>query len=257
MDPLRGCYVMTENYFWKESLTKNGKNVGQGFTCTERSRGIPCQGRIFYRIIQNGMFFLFFLFAKFYCRFKVYGIEKVDFTKPLILASNHTSFLDSLFILLSLPAKVRRRTYVLTASKLFSLPYLLHGLIARFANPISVERAGDFLSALQKSTAILKGGGLILIHPEGKMSYDGNFRPFKTGVGLLSDELGVPVVPIYIGGTFKVLKRTDIIPKPAKVTVHYGEEIDPKEFNTIGKKYARYRAITEKIKDDIIKLGKA
>ena len=72
-------------------------------------------------------------------------------------------------------------------------------------------------------------GYSLLVFPEGTRSTDGRIAPFKPGIGLLARELGLPVVPIYLDGLFRVLPKGQNLPRPGRVRVIIGVplRVDP------------------------------
>jgi long-chain acyl-CoA synthetase len=73
----------------------------------------------------------------------------------------------------------------------------------------------------------------LLVFPEGTRTMDGTMAPFKPGIGLLARELGLPVVPIYLDGLYRVLPKGQSAPRPGAVRVRVGEPlwVDPRLSN--------------------------
>jgi long-chain acyl-CoA synthetase len=101
---------------------------------------------------------------------------------------------------------------------------------------------------------VLKKGKAICLFPEGGRTFDGKLLPFKKGVGILSRELDIPLVPILIEGTFDVLPRGSIWPKFKKINVTFGKPVHPKEINFYEKPsdIDDYEWIVLKLRDAII-----
>jgi 1-acyl-sn-glycerol-3-phosphate acyltransferase len=140
------------------------------------------------------------------------GISHIPDDGPAILAANHLSFLDSLYVPMVLD---RRVTYLAKAEYWDSwrTRWLLES-----AGHIPVHRGSAATARKTADDALneLKTGNLLGIYPEGTRSPDGRLHRGKSGVALLAARSGAPVIPIGIAGT------AEIMPKGAKVPTHRG-----------------------------------
>lgn len=155
------------------------------------------------------------------------GVENIPRRGPLILASNHLSFMDSMVI----PVTVPRRVAFLAKSDYFTGTGF-KGALSRewftFFGMIPVDR-DDSRSAQQSLEAaleVLGSGGAFGIYPEGTRSLDGRLYRGRTGVGYLALTAGVPVVPVALSGTEKLQPVGSRLPRLAKVTVSFGKPLD-------------------------------
>ncbi len=155
------------------------------------------------------------------------GVENIPRRGPLILASNHLSFMDSMVI----PVAVPRQVAFLAKSDYFTGTGL-KGALSRawftFFGMIPVDR-DDSRSAQQSLEAaleVLGSGGAFGIYPEGTRSLDGRLYRGRTGVGYLALTAGVPVVPVALSGTEKLQPVGSRLPRLAKVTVSFGKPLD-------------------------------
>jgi long-chain acyl-CoA synthetase len=85
------------------------------------------------------------------------------------------------------------------------------------------------------SSYVLRNGKSLLVFPEGGRSFDGELVEFKKGVGILSTELNVPVIPVYIKGAFEALPRTAARPKFREIKVIFGKPMYPSDLETLKK----------------------
>jgi 1-acyl-sn-glycerol-3-phosphate acyltransferase len=141
---------------------------------------------------------------------RVDGAENVPATGPAILASNHLSYTDWMFMPLTLP---RRVTFVAKA-EYFNSPGLKGWFQKKFfsgAGQVPIDRSGASAAegALSSARAILERGDLFGIYPEGTRSHDGRLYRGKTGVARLALETGAPVIPVAVLGT-------DVVAPPGK-----------------------------------------
>ena len=186
----------------------------------------------------------------------VEGADHVPATGPAILASNHLSYADWLFMPLTLP---RRVTFVAKA-EYFTTPGLKGWLQKTFfsgAGQVPIDRSGASAAegALASARQILSEGELFGIYPEGTRSHDGRLYRGKTGVARLALETGVPVVPVAVVGT-------DVVAPPGKKfgtftrpRVRFGEPLDFSRYE--GMENDRYilRSITDEIMYEIMQLS--
>jgi 1-acyl-sn-glycerol-3-phosphate acyltransferase len=187
---------------------------------------------------------------------QVEGAENVPASGPAILASNHLSYADWLFMPLTLP---RRVTFVAKA-EYFTTPGLKGWFQRRFfsgAGQVPIDRSGANAAegALAAARKILEEGELFGIYPEGTRSHDGRLYRGKTGVARLALETGVPVIPIAVLGTDKVAppgKKFGTFTRPG---VRFGKPLDFSRYE--GMENDRYilRAITDEIMYEIMQLS--
>ena len=160
-------------------------------------------------------------------RIKVEGREHVPATGPVILAPNHVTFLDSMF----LPLVVRRRvTYVAKAEYFDSWKT---AWFFRAAGQIPMRREGGSASerALAAARDVLAEGKVLGIYPEGTRSPDGRLYRGHTGVARLALGCGATVVPVGLVGTNRVQLPGSNWPHPfKKVTVRFGAPLDLTRF---------------------------
>ena len=147
----------------------------------------------------------------------VEGEDNVPASSGAVLAANHLSFVDSVFV----PAAVDRTVYYLGKLDYF------HGLGRHFfenVGVIPIDRAGGSRSeaSLRRGQQILEKGGLLGMYPEGTRSPDGRLYRGKTGPVRLALRAGVPVVPIGLIGTREVMPPGARRPRIATVRVRFG-----------------------------------
>ena len=168
------------------------------------------------------------------------GLEKIDPARTYIFMSNHISNLDPPITLPLIP----RRTSVMVKKELFRVPIL--GKIMQIGSLVPVDRGNrdSGIAAVRDAVKALEQGLNMSIYVEGKRSFDGKLLPFKKGPFYLARECNVPVVPITISGTEKVMPkgRFAIRPGTATVTVHFHDPIEPSNFGERDCLMAKVRA---------------
>jgi len=164
-------------------------------------------------------FLLFNLTLPFYLRLKVRGRENVPRKGPLIVASNHISYLDPPVI----GAAVPRILHYMAKSELFRIP-VFNGLI-RFLNAYPVRRGKPDRRALKYTLDLLMMGEAVLTFPEGTRSRDGRLRPPEPGTGFIALMSRAPVLPVGVVGTDKALPQGCPFLLPRRVEVRIGKPL--------------------------------
>ncbi|QCX28171.1 lysophospholipid acyltransferase family protein [Nocardioides jishulii] len=158
---------------------------------------------------------------------EVVGLEHVPLTGPVILASNHLSFVDSVVI----PVLVPRKVVFLAKSDYFDGPGV-KGTLSRvwFESlgmlPVDRDDTRAALNSLDTALEVLGRGEAFGIYPEGTRSRDGRLYRGRTGVAHLALTAGVPVVPVGLRGTEQIQPVGARLPRLAKVRVAFGEPLD-------------------------------
>ncbi|MBI5804614.1 AMP-binding protein [candidate division TA06 bacterium] len=160
---------------------------------------------------------------------------------PFILAPNHQSFLDGLFLSIFLPNQVLENTYFLTAGKHVQTPFARFS--ARHSNMLVMDINRDLKKTLQQAAAAIRAGKNLAIFPEGARSRDGNLQEFKKTFAILSKELQVPVVPVAVSGAYAAFPIGRKIPKSGKITLKFLPPIYPGEMD--------YQQIADKTREVI------
>ncbi|MGE5436819.1 MAG: 1-acyl-sn-glycerol-3-phosphate acyltransferase, partial [Syntrophothermus sp.] len=165
------------------------------------------------------------VFFKTYFRIKGEGIENIP-QGPFILAPNHQSFFDGMFVSVFLKNKIFKNTYFYAKEKHVKHP-LLKALASR-NNIVVMDINKDLKQSLQKLAEILKKKKNIIIFPEGTRSRTGALGEFKKFFAILSKEFNVPVVPVSIKGANYALPKGKIFPRPwKKIEVKFHKPVYP------------------------------
>ena len=180
---------------------------------------------------------------RFFYRVKVEGREHVPTSGPVIMAGNHISFCDSIF----LPLVMRRRVTFVAKAEYFEDPKT--AWFFRAVGQIPIKRAGGSaaLAALDTAREVLDTGGIWGIYPEGTRSPDGRLYKGHTGVARVAVDTGAPVVAVAMIGTAEVQPIGQIMPKLFRtVTVRFSP---PMYFRPEGDEEApmKLRHITDEI----------
>jgi 1-acyl-sn-glycerol-3-phosphate acyltransferase len=166
--------------------------------------------------------------ARLVYRPRVEGRGNVPKTGPVIFASNHLSFIDSIAIPVSAP----RPVHFLAKASYFDGPGFKGWVSKEFftaigAIPVNRGAGQAALDALDQQRVLLEHGSAVALYPEGTRSLDGRLYKGRTGVAFLALQTGAPVVPVGLVGTDKVMpvgaKRPSL---SHRVTVKFGQPLD-------------------------------
>jgi 1-acyl-sn-glycerol-3-phosphate acyltransferase len=171
-------------------------------------------------------------------RVQTIGLDQIDPSRTYIFMSNHISNLDPPITIPLIP----RRSSVMAKKELFSYPIL--GEVLRIGSLVPVDRGNRDagIAAVREAVKVIKQGINMTIYIEGKRSYDGRLLPFKKGPFYLAEQCDVPVVPITISGTEKVMPKKQFAVRPGVVTVQFHQPIEPKDFGDRDCLIAKVRA---------------
>lgn len=191
---------------------------------------------------------------------KVVGRQNIPARGPVILASNHSSFVDSLII----PMVAPRRVAFIAKAEYFETKGIKGRMMKFFFTAVGAipVRRGDHRAAmdsLDQALSVITSGGAFVIYPEGTRSLDGRLYRGRVGIGWLALKSGAPIVPVAVKGTREVLPVGAKIPKIVPVSVTFGEPIDALKLDLPGEPAAENararRAVTDAVIEEIQKLS--
>jgi long-chain acyl-CoA synthetase len=133
------------------------------------------------------------------------GVENLPASGPYIISPNHQSYLDPFLMCYGLPFRVFKNLFFVGAVEYFETP--LTRRLARLANLVPVDPDSNLIPAMQAGAFGLAHGKILVLFPEGERSIDGRVKKFKKGAPILSQHLGVPIVPVAIKGVHELWPR--------------------------------------------------
>ncbi len=187
---------------------------------------------------------------------QVTGMENIPKAGAAILASNHLSIVDSIF----LPLMVPRPVIFAAKAEYFTGTGLRDKAVAaylRATNQLSTDRAGPRAAQdmLDAALARLQSGELFGIYPEGTRSPDGRLYRGRVGIGWLALNSGAPVIPVAMIGTERILPPGHRIPRPGKIGIRIGEPLTFEALRAQGTGARQRRAVTDEVVQAIQKLS--
>ena len=179
---------------------------------------------------------------------EIIGSEHIPASGGAILASNHLSIVDSIF----LPLMVDRPVTFAAKSEYFTGTRPIDritGAYLRATKQLSVDRgeARAGLDMLEAALGLLRQGALFGIYPEGTRSPDGRLYRGRPGIGWLALNSGLPVIPVAMSGTDRVLPPGHKVPRVAKIKIRVGEPLSFEAARSLPSASRQRRAITDEV----------
>jgi 1-acyl-sn-glycerol-3-phosphate acyltransferase len=186
----------------------------------------------------------------------VRGMENIPTSGPVILASNHLSFSDSIF----LPLQSRRPVVFLAKSEYFTGRGVKGALTRWFfkaTGQLPIDRSGGRASEASLNTGlrVLAQGQVLGIYPEGTRSPDGRLFRGRTGIARMALESKVPVIPVAMIDTEKVQPIGRRLPRIRRIGIIVGEPLDFSRFDGMEGDRVILRAVTDEIMYELMKLS--
>jgi 1-acyl-sn-glycerol-3-phosphate acyltransferase len=183
-----------------------------------------------------------------YFRWRYFYPERVPLTGPVILASNHASYIDPPLVGAALP----RAIGYLARDNLFTPPL---GWLLRRWHAVPVDREGGGAAGVRKILEVLQAGNGVIIFPEGTRTHTGAIQPARAGIGLIVLRSQAPVVPVRVFGTYEAYGRHLRFPRPKPLAVKFGKplrfEALRAEAQTCDK--VRLKVIYQQVAEDIMR----
>jgi 1-acyl-sn-glycerol-3-phosphate acyltransferase len=155
-------------------------------------------------------------------RVRVLHRERLDRDRSFVIVANHESFCDILVLLANLPMQVR----FLAKRSVFRVPVLGWSIAAAGFVPVDREDRSRGTETVDAALRRLSGGRSVVVFPEETRTRNGELLPFKRGAAHLALRSGLPILPVGLAGTFRVLKRGSLLITPGTVAMSVGEPIE-------------------------------
>ncbi len=173
---------------------------------------------------------------------RVFGRENLRGVQgPVLVISNHVIYLDVGFVLAALPWRLRHRLAVAMGGErlaqmrrpprewfflrrwLYRMNYFL---VVSLFNVFPLPKTSGFRESFRFAGELADGGWSILVFPEGDLTPDGKLQPFRAGIGLLTNNLKVPIVPMRIDGAYEIREAGSRFNRPGRIRVHIGKPVE-------------------------------
>jgi 1-acyl-sn-glycerol-3-phosphate acyltransferase len=155
-------------------------------------------------------------------RIHVHGVEQVQPGRSYVYAANHSSLIDTPALFAYLPYQFK----IMAKRSLYYVPFMGWHLWSSGNFPIDRGDARKTARSLKSVVDGVRRGKSLMVFPEGTRTPDGRLQEFKPGAFKIAVRAGVPVVPVAIRGTFELLPKSTLAPRPGRVDVFICEPID-------------------------------
>jgi long-chain acyl-CoA synthetase len=200
---------------WKQILSEANSGDAEGKYVLRSSGWMVLAHYLLLRIA--------YFLSKLLFRLEVQGLENLPRKRPFLICPNHQSYLDGVLMAAVLPYGVFRYVFTLGLTTFFSGG--IKGAIARAGRVVPIDPDTNVVRATQVSAMGLRAGQALLVFPEGSMTSDGRLQPFKKGPAILSRELGAPIVPVAIRGSFEAWSKVRDGIRLAPITITFGRPL--------------------------------
>lgn len=189
-----------------------------------------------------------------YHRMRIIGRENLPSEGSFILVGNHTSHLDALALIASIPLKKLHSTFPAAAADYFFSSLPRSAFSAIFVNALPFERKGGGARSLTVCEQLLaRPGNILVIFPEGTRSTTGELGPFQPGIGRLAAGKPILVVPTFLSGAARAWPKGAALPRPRRLKVWIGE---PREYGDLPPNRESVRRICSELHEAVAELGR-
>lgn len=197
---------------------------------------------------------LLVLFRVFW-KLKVRHLSPLPENGPYLLCPNHASYLDGFIVFCGLPLPLALKTYFFGYTLIFEQPFFKWSL--KLARLVSIDASVRLTEAMQIAAYLLSRQKIVCLFPEAERSIDGEVKAFRKGIGILIKELNVPVVPVYIKGSFGAWPRGRRFPRPYPIQIVFGKPLDRNDLlaQKAGSDTDGYQTIAQNVREAVMKLS--
>jgi 1-acyl-sn-glycerol-3-phosphate acyltransferase len=182
---------------------------------------------------------------------KIKGAEFIDPGKHYIYISNHSSAFDIPAVVVGIPDDIR---FVLK-KELTRIP--IWGWALKYGHYITIDRgkARDARKSLEEAAVLMRNGASVILFAEGTRTRDGKLQPFKRGAFTLAVKAGLPIIPVTINNTFRILPRGSLRVHPADIELVFSKPIPTAEIGGREEEQRLVELVREAIVGNYIEQG--
>lgn len=210
---------------------------------------------LFQRLLARMVYGAVWLIMKLLFRVRVVGRENLPARGPAVLAPNHTSYLDPFALMAALGYRNMRQTRWAGWTGVAFQNFVFRGF-SRLAQALPIDAQRASISSLALAATALKRGDFLVWFPEGRRSPSGELQTLQGGLGIVLNELDVPVCPLNIAGTYSALPPGKFLPHIGRITVTIGPVVYPGELSAESAGKNREDQIVGGLRDRLLRLAK-
>ncbi len=222
-------------------------------TMTETLRNFPREPRMLSYAVRSVVALILRGWMRIYHRMRIEGREQLPDTGSYILVCNHTSHLDTLCLLCSVPLRKIHRTFPAAAADYFFSSLPRSAVSAILINALPFDRKVNGAESLTVCSELLKNdGNVLVIFPEGTRTTTGSMGRFRSGIGRLVVGTDLPVIPCHLSGGVEAWPKGTLFPRPRRLRLRLGE---PQSFGHLDKSSESVQEICRVLEERVAALG--
>ncbi len=222
-------------------------------TFADHLRNFPRQPFMLLYAIRSMAALLLRAWMRVYHRLRIEGRENLPSEGSFILVCNHTSHLDTLCMLCTMPLKQIHRVFPAAAADYFFSSLPRSAVSAVLINALPFDRKVKGAESLSACSELLKNdGNVLIIFPEGTRTTTGEMGRFRSGIGRLVAGTDLPVVPCHLEGGIRAWPKGKLLPRPFKLQLRVGEA---RRYGDLEKSSESVKAICEDLHRAVGELG--
>ncbi len=223
-------------------------------TMAEHLRNFPRQPYMLVYAIRSVVALLLRGWMRVYHRMRIVGRENLPERGSFVLVCNHTSHLDTLSMLCSVPLKRIHRTFPAAAADYFFSSLPRSAVSAILINALPFDRKLKGAESLTVCSELLANeGNVLIIFPEGTRTTTGEMSRFRSGIGRLVVGTDIPVIPCFLQGGLEALPKGKALPRPCRLRLSIGNAIS---YGHMEKSSDSVKDICEDLERRVATLGK-
>lgn len=222
-------------------------------TMAETLRSFPREPRMLSYAIRTVTALLLRGWMRTYHRMRVQGRNNLPDTGSYILVCNHTSHLDTLCLLCSVPLRQIHQTFPAAAADYFFSSLPRSAVSAILINALPFDRNVKGAESLTVCSELLKNeGNVLIIFPEGTRTTTGEMARFRSGIGRLVVGTDLPVIPCHLAGGVDAWPKGKAFPRPRRLRLRFGT---PLTYSHLDKTTESVKTICGDLEERVRELG--
>jgi 1-acyl-sn-glycerol-3-phosphate acyltransferase len=223
-------------------------------TMSEHLGNFPRQPYMLIYVIRSAAALLLRAWMRIYHRLRVDGQENMPETGSFILVCNHTSHLDTLSMLCSVPLRRLHQTFPAAAADYFFSSLPRSAVSAILINALPFDRKLKGAESLTVCSELLGNeDNVLIIFPEGTRTTTGELGRFRSGIGRLLAGTDLPVLPCHLDGGLRAWPKGKMMPRPFSLHLRIGA---PRSYGDLEKTSESVRQICQELQESVAELGR-
>lgn len=219
----------------------------------DQLRNFPRQPRMHHYVVRWCAALFLRGWMRVYHRLRIEDRKNLPAGESFILVCNHTSHLDTLAMLCTIPLARIHRAFPAAAADYFFSSLPRSAVSAVLINALPFDRQAKGAESLAVCDALLaNAGNMLILFPEGTRTTSGELGRFRSGIGRLVAGTDIPVLPCYLDGGFRAWPKGKTLPRPYRLRLRIGR---PQRFVHLPKTAESVREICQELEDSVRHLG--